>query len=217
VPLSAAPTRRILRGSGIVDRRMPHGPPAMSRNQPSDAASSTSAAQADQPTIGIRIVHQRCRASQPTIGIRIVHQCCPSEPTNHRMPHRPPALPKRTNQPSDAASSTSAAQADQPTIGCPHRLPALPKRTNQPSDANIVHQRRPNKSKSTAPVKRSAHSHRGGIGDSTLHSRNSLAFACRRLSANSVSLHARTVCSSLSQLQPARSCIPALGSERSFS
>jgi len=181
----------------------PHRPPALPKrtNQPSDAASSTSAAQ----------------ANQPTIGIRIVHQCCPSEPTNHRMPHRPPALPKRTNQPSDAASSTSAAQADQPTIGCPHRLPALPKRTNQPSDANIVHQRRPNKSKSTAPVKRSAHSHRGGIGDSTLHSRNSLAFACRRLSANSVSLHARTVCSSLSQLQPARSCIPALGSERSFS
>ena len=184
MPLSAAPTRRILRGSGIVDRRMPHGPPAMSRNQPSDAASSTSAAQADQPTIG-------SASSTSVVG--------------------------RANQPSDAASSTSAAQADQPTIGCPHRLPALPKRTNQPSDANIVHQRRPNKSKSTAPVKRSAHSHRGGIGDSTLHSRNSLAFACRRLSANSVSLHARTVCSSLSQLQPARSCIPALGSERSFS
>jgi hypothetical protein len=177
------------------------------------------------------MVHQRCPATNhrmphrlPALPKRTNQPSDPhrppalsGEPTNHRMPHRPPALPKRTNQPSDAASSTSAAQADQPTIGCPHRLPALPKRTNQPSDANIVHQRRPNKSKSTAPVKRSAHSHRGGIGDSTLHSRNSLAFACRRLSANSVSLHARTVCSSLSQLQPARSCIPALGSERSFS
>ena len=183
MPLSAAPTRRILRGSGIVDRRMPHGPPAMSRNQPSDAASSTSAAQADQPTIGSAsstsvvgranqpsesaLSTSAARANQPTIGCRIVYQRCPSEPTNHRMQHRPPASPKQIQIKS--------------------------------------------------PRKRPAHSHRGGMGDSTLHSRNSLAFACRRLSANSVSLHARTVCSSLSQLQPARSCIPALGSERSFS
>jgi len=200
VPLSAAPTRRILRGSGIVDRRMPHGPPAMSRNQPSDAASSTSAAQADQPTIGsassTSVVERAnqpsdaasstsaAQADQPTIGCRIVHQRCSSGPTNHRMP----------------ASSTSAAQANQPTIGCKHSPPASPKQIQIKS-----------------PRKRPAHSHRGGMGDSTLHSRNSLAFACRRLSANSVSLHARTVCSSLSQLQPARSCIPALGSERSFS
>ena len=176
------------------------------------------------------MVHQRCPATNhrmphrlPALPKRTNQPSDPhrppalsGEPTNHRDPHCPPVLPKRTNQPSDAASSTSAAQADQPTIGCRIVYQRCP---SEPTNHRMQHRppASPKQIQIKSPRKRPAHSHRGGMGDSTLHSRNSLAFACRRLSANSVSLHARTVCSSLSQLQPARSCIPALGSERSFS
>ena len=187
MPLSAAPTRRIFarcghrRSSDAWSTRVVQG-----TNHPSDAASSTGAVQAHKPTIGCRIVHQRCpQRTKPTMGCDIVHQCCP--------------------------------QRTKPTIGCRIRPPAPSKRTNQPMGCHIVHRRRPNKSKINSPRRHPDHSHRGGIGDSTLHSRNTLAFACRTRSANSVSLHARAACSSLSQLQSARSCMPALDSERSFS
>jgi hypothetical protein len=164
------------------------------------------------------MVHQGCPRNQPPIGCRIVHRRGPSAQTTYRMPHRPPALPPahQTNHgmrhrppvlpPAHQTNhrmphpSTSAVQAHQPANGMPHRPPASPKQIQINS-----------------PRRHPVHSHRGGIGDSTLHSRNTLAFACRTRSANSVSLHARTVCSSLSQFHPACSCIPALGSERSFS